>query len=257
MKVAIVTGASSGIGREFARQIDRLGDCDEIWLVARREGRLNELAATFSKARGRVFALDLTTPGGIAPLFETLATEKGQIRWLVNNAGFGYFGAIDKTSLEDNLKMVDLNVRALTEMTQRALPFCGRGTKIVQVASTGGFFSMPYFAIYGATKAYVVSLSEALHAELGDRGITVTAVCPGPVATEFFDVAASQMQQAAAPGFFMATPEAVARKAIADARAGNMHSIYNVLIWAGVGVGSRLPRWLTIGAMKLFWPYKG
>ncbi|MBU6163152.1 MAG: SDR family NAD(P)-dependent oxidoreductase, partial [Myxococcales bacterium] len=176
MNIAIVTGASAGLGEEFARQLNATADLDEIWLIARRSDRLHALAEELTRTRSRVLALDLTSAADLQTFRTTLDTVKPRVRWLVNNAGFGKMGAFDSVATEKNLEMIDLNVRALTELTQRVLPYMPADSQIVQVASSAGFSPMTHFAVYAATKAYVVHFSQALGAELRPRGIRVTAV---------------------------------------------------------------------------------
>jgi short-subunit dehydrogenase len=188
-KIAIITGASSGLGIEFARQIEKKYFLDEVWLIARRAAPMNELADKFQKSKGVVLPLDLTNEGDLATLKKRLSHEQPDLQLLVNNAGYGKIGPFAELGLEEQLQMVDLNVRTLTYLSHIAIPYMLPGAKMIQVASSIGFAPAPYFAVYAATKSYVVSLSEALNFELRDRGIAVTVVCPGPVATEFFSVA--------------------------------------------------------------------
>ncbi len=190
--VAIVTGASSGIGVEVATLLSKESKGPEpleIWLVARREDRLQKSAAAFSKdgAVCRVFALDLIKPESIDVLEEALRAEGATLRWLVNNAGFGFSGTFEEQSAQNARDMIDLNVTALTVACRRFLPFMEKGSRIVNIASSAGFAPLAGFAVYAATKAYVLHLSLALSEELKPRGITVSAVCPGPVDTEFFE----------------------------------------------------------------------
>lgn len=248
MRVAIVTGASAGLGWEFAKQLAPRREVDEIWLVARRADRLAELRDELIGAEGRIFALDLTDPAELAEIFEALEAETPTVTWLVNNAGFGKVGPFDSVSAEMNLRMIDLNVRALTEITQRVLPYCQQGSRILQVASSAGFAPLGNFAVYGATKAYVVNLANALATELKSRGITVTAVCPGPVDTEFQHVAGvgdnigGKLVYARAPD--------VVRKAIADARKGRLNSVYGASIKTFTTMTGVLPRRLVASVAR-------
>ena len=185
--VTLITGASAGLGAEFARQCRAKGQ--ELVLVARRRDRLEALAAELGGAH--VLAADLGEPGAPARLLREVAGLGLEIETLINNAGFGLVGRFAELPADRQLEMVDLNVRALTELCRLALPDMlarGRGF-ILNVASTAAFQAGPYSAVYYATKAYVLSLSEALHEEAKGRGVHVSALCPGPTATEFFDVA--------------------------------------------------------------------
>lgn len=188
MKIALITGASSGMGREFVRELDKSEDFDEIWAVARRLDRLEALSGEV-RARLRPIALDLTT--GLAYLSGLLEKEKPEIAVLVNAAGFGKFKAFTEISLQDQLSMIDLNDKALVSVTYAALPFMTRGSRIYNLGSLSSFQPVPYINVYGATKAFVLSFSRALNVELRPRGIRVMAVCPGWVKTEFFDHAVS------------------------------------------------------------------
>ena len=187
--VTLVTGASAGLGVHFARQCRERGD--ELVLVARRKDRLESLAAELGSAR--VIAADLARPDAPARLLAEVAALGLEVETLINNAGFGAAGAFVDAPAERLLEMIDLNVRSLTELCRLALPpmLERRRGFILNVASTAAFQAGPYSAVYYATKAYVLSLSEALHEEAKGRGVHVSALCPGPTATEFFEVAGS------------------------------------------------------------------
>jgi hypothetical protein len=187
--VTLITGASAGLGAEFARQCRRRGD--ELVLVARRRDRLEALAAELGSAH--VVTADLSRPGAPERLLADVAGLGLRVDTLINNAGFGAAGAFVEAPPERLLDMIDLNVRALTELCRLALPpmLERRGGFILNVASTAAFQAGPYSAVYYATKAFVLSLSEALHQETKGSGVHVSALCPGPTATEFFEVAGS------------------------------------------------------------------
>ncbi|MBA2665361.1 MAG: SDR family NAD(P)-dependent oxidoreductase [Bradymonadaceae bacterium] len=250
MKIAIITGASAGLGWEFARQLDGSDEIDELWLVARRQDKLDELAAELKKTPARTFAIDLTNPEQLRQLFDALEEGKPTISWLINNAGFGKVGAFDSFDVDTNLNMIDLNVRSLTEITQRALPYCAKGSKILQIASSAGWLPLTNFAVYAATKAYVVNFSNALSQELKSRGISVTAVCPGPVRTEFQELATNSGTTMDTPEFMWAeAPEVVAR-AIADGRKGRLNSIYGATTKTFGVLSGLVPRSLAIWASE-------
>lgn len=186
--VTLITGASAGLGAEFARQCARRGEA--LVLVARRRDRLEALKAELGGDVSLV-AADLSLPGAPADLLGKVAARGLEISRLINNAGFGLAGRFDRQPAERQTEMIDLNVRALTELSRAVLPAMlarGRGG-ILNVASTAAFQPGPHMAVYYATKAYVLSFTEALHQELKGTGVKVSALCPGPVATEFFDVA--------------------------------------------------------------------
>lgn len=189
-KIAIVTGASSGLGRELALLLDQESDLDEIVLCARRKNRLEELAKDL-RHRTRVLAGDITEESFYEKLEAYLVgsgeTQK-EITYLVNSAGLGQLGSFQEIGLAGNLAMVDLNIKALTVLCFRCLPFMRKGGKILNIASVAAFLPQANFAVYAASKAYVLSFSRALNQDLKKRGITVTAVCPNPMETEFFDL---------------------------------------------------------------------
>ena len=184
----LITGASAGLGAEFARQCAARGD--EIVLVARRRERLDALARAIGP-QAHVIEADLGEPEGPARVVAEAMRRGLWVRTLINNAGCGLAGAFDALPAERQLEMVDLNVRSLTALCRAAIQLMRRNGigAILNVASTAAFQAGPRMAVYYATKAYVLSLTEALHQELKGSGIAVTALCPGPTATEFFDVA--------------------------------------------------------------------
>jgi len=186
MRIAIITGASSGMGREFTRQITAAESFDELWVIARRKERLEELKKELTQPV-RVVPMDLTKNECLEEYKALLATEKPEVELLVNCSGFGKFGRYDQIPLQDCLDMIDLNCKALVAMTQLTLPYIPNGGRILQVDSLSAFQPVPYLNVYGATKAFVLRYSQSLWAELQDRKIHVMAFCPGWVKTEFFD----------------------------------------------------------------------
>jgi len=191
-RVALVTGASGGIGRALAEQFARAGT--NLVLSARNGAALEALAADWRTRHGilvTVFPADLSRPGAAQALFEAVSAAGIRIDYLVNNAGVGTFGTFAESDLDAQLAMMRLNMEALTVLTHRFLPAIrARRGKILNVASTAAFQPGPYMAVYYATKAYVLLFSEALGAELSGTGVTVTALCPGPTASGFQDQAA-------------------------------------------------------------------
>lgn len=251
MNVAIVTGASSGLGWEYAKQLAPRREVDEVWLVARRRDRLEELATQLVGAEGRVFAIDLTDPDQTHTLFDALDRERPNVAWLVNNAGFGAIGRFEDIDVDTHLTMIDLNIRSLTELTQRVLPYCVPGSRILQVASSAGFAPLGNFAVYAASKAYVLNFANALASELAPKNITVTAVCPGPVDTEFSSVAHMDREDQA-PEFIYAKPGDVVRKSIADARKGKLNSVYGATMKAWATLSGVVPRRLSAWTASLY-----
>jgi len=179
------------MGADFVRQIDGRNEVSEIWLVARRKDRLEALVRELKHATAVVIEADLSAEPGIALIRERLEAEKPSVSLFVNNAGYGKIGGFSGLSRGENLGMVDLNVHALTALTYDVLPYMAEGGSIIQVASLAAFLPIASMAVYAATKSYVLSFSTALAVELEDRKISVTTLCPGPVATEFFEVAAN------------------------------------------------------------------
>ena len=186
MRIAIVTGASSGMGREFVRQLHNYIQPDVIWAIARRQSALEALAAE-TAIPVRPIVLDLGQASAFQTLAAMLEAEKPEVELLVNAAGFGKFGDFDGIPLEDDLNMIDLNCKALVAMTRLCLPYMRRGSHILQLDSLSAFQPVPYITTYGATKAFVLSYTRACNAELKPRGIRMMAMNPAWVKTEFFN----------------------------------------------------------------------
>lgn len=186
MRIAIITGASSGMGRELVLQISKKEQFDQIWVIARREKALLELKDMIGE-HVRPILLDLTQKNSFDEYTELLEQEKPDVAFLANVAGFGKFGRYDQVPLEDGLSMIDLNCKAVVAITQLTLPYMKRGAKILQLASISAFQPVPYLNVYGATKSFVTSYSRALNRELKTEGIRVMSVNPSWVKTEFFD----------------------------------------------------------------------
>lgn len=217
--IIIITGASSGIGQEFALQIDTaFSNIDEIWLIARREDRLMEVARVMEHTT-RLIVMDVTDEYAIDDFEELLEESDVVVRMLINAAGFGLMGSFEDIPLEDQLDMLLVNCEAVTKMTYLCLPYMARGSRIIQMASGAAFLPQQDFAVYAATKSYVLSLSRALNKELAYRGIVVTAVCPGPVNTEFFDIAEQYGSTLAIKKLTMISAE----KCVSDALRASYH----------------------------------
>ena len=186
MKIAVVTGASSGMGREFVMQLSQYVQVDELWVIARRTEALEALRSV-TDIPLRTISLDLCNSESFAVYRKLLEEEKPDIKLLVNAAGFGKFGDFRKIPLEEDLRMIDLNCKALVSMTRISLPYMQRGSHILQLDSLSAFQPVPYITTYGATKSFVLSYSRGIHAELKKDGIRVMAMNPFWVKTEFFD----------------------------------------------------------------------
>ncbi|MDI9497181.1 MAG: SDR family NAD(P)-dependent oxidoreductase [Bacillota bacterium] len=232
-RTALITGASSGVGAEFARQLLASGHADSFWLIARRRERLESLAAELEAAGARscrVLPLDLSQDDDLRRLADLLEQERPTLAWLVNSAGAGRIGHVATLGPDANRAQCRLNVEALVAVTGLCLPHLARGSHIVQLASIAAFLPQPGFATYAATKAFVLSYSRALASELRERQISVTAVCPGPMETEFFRVAGeSSKTTGRIKSLGIETVDHVVRTAIRRARAGRQVSISSLV----------------------------
>lgn len=226
MNIAIITGASSGMGMEFARQIDtQLCKTDEIWLLARRREPMEELARTMG-IKTRPIPIDITEEKELQRFAEVLAISAPKITMLVNCAGTGYHGAFDEQNDEEISAMFRLNVVALTRLTKMCLPYMRKGSKIVQFSSGAAFVPQAQFAVYAASKAYVYSFSKALRKELKRRSISVTTVCPGPVDTPFLERAYGDMSHMSRlKRLAMVSASCVVSQAIEDCKRGRAASV--------------------------------
>ncbi len=222
MKIAVITGASSGMGREFVYALDRDEEFDELWVIARREQRLLELKEK-CRAKIRPIVLDLQTRESFALYRQLLEQEKPEIAVLVNAAGFGLFGAFMDMDMDRQLDIIDLNSRALTAMCYMSVPYMAKGSRIYNMGSMSSWQPVPYINVYGASKAYVLNFSRALGVELKDRGIKVMAVCPGWITTEFFDHAIHDDTISYFNRYY--PPEQVIEKALKDMKKGKNASV--------------------------------
>lgn len=215
MRIAIITGASSGMGRELALQISEKEQFDEIWVIARREEALVKLKEEI-KTTVRPIALDLTKAESFQEYETLLQKENPEVAFLANVAGFGKFGRYDEVSLQDCMDMIDLNCKALVAITQLTLPYMKKGSRILQLDSLSAFQPVPYLNVYGSTKSFVLSYSRALNRELKTSGIRVMSVNPGWVKTEFFEHAEKSSSDAVTYFNVMYEAKDVIRTAIKD-----------------------------------------
>ena len=240
---ALVTGASSGIGEEMVRLLAAAGVPTTV--VARRADRLEALARELDGIE--VLAADLTADDGLARVANRVSDAARPIELLVNNAGFGNsgpFAELDPDRIDDEVR---LNVGALTHLTRAAvdaMEAAGKGW-VLNVSSVASFQSAPHMAVYAATKAYVTSFSEALHAELKPSGITVTALCPGLTRTEFQDVAGAEGLGSRLPSLAWTSVEGVAKTGLSDCAKGKVLSVPGVQYKALTAMSDISPRWLT------------
>lgn len=244
MNIAVVTGASSGMGRVFAIELAKTQPLDEIWVIARREQRLKELQNLVS-VPVRVLPYDLTVQENIEAYAALLAREKPNVAVLVNASGFGRFTLTTNVPLDVSLHMIDLNVKAIVSMCNVTLPYMTRGSRIINLGSLSSFQPVPYINVYGATKAFVLSYSRALNVELQPLGIRVIAVCPGWVKTEFFDHAVVD-EDAVTYYNYMWEPEDVVAKALRDLSKGKDLSILGAPIRMQVLLTKLLPHKLVM-----------
>lgn len=225
-EIALITGASGGIGYQIALLFAQKNI--PLLLVARNEARLRQLKTELEKANGTAVyyvAADLSTSEGVAELLQYVHANQWHITYLVNNAGFGDYGPFVERSMEKYAEMLQLNIISLTELTHhfaRSMVQRGKG-RILNVASTAGLQPDPYFAVYGATKAYVISLTEALHKELEHTGVTTTVLSPGPTQTEF--MARADMAEAKLYAAGVMTAAEVAHIGFRGMMAGKLHVI--------------------------------
>ncbi len=249
----LVTGASSGIGEQIARRLADLGH--NVTLVARREERLQELATELRRAAGvtvGIEACDLSDDAARWALIARLSDADAHVCGVVNNAGFGSYGRFDGLPLDREQQMVRLNVLALHELTGAFLwPMVERGAgAILNVASVVAFQPLPGFATYAATKSFVQTFSESLHAELSGTGVSVTTLSPGPVATEFGAVAGVGAAEDMAPGGMAVSAPDVAAAAVRGMLHGK-RSVVPGVATKGMVIGGRLvPRSLLLPAVK-------
>jgi short-subunit dehydrogenase len=247
-RVAIITGASDGIGAELARLMAKKGH--DLALVARRRERLEALATEIAGA-GRplplVIPLDLAEASAPDALAEGLRAAGAEPAMLINNAGFGLQGQVAELDPGEQLRMVDLNVRALTALTLKFLPdlIAARG-RILNVASVAAFLPGPGMAIYYASKAYVLSFSEALSQELASKGVTVTALCPGPVPTGFQAAAGMTRDLTKAMSFVQTSPQAVAEAAHRGMMSGRRVVMPSFADWMSASAAALTPRSLLL-----------
>lgn len=225
MNIVIITGASSGIGMEFALQMDKaFTNIDEFWLISRNQEKLERVAKKMSHIT-RIFPFDLTNDCELEQLENMIIMKHGIVRVLINSAGFGLIGNVETMDTKRSLGMIRLNCEALTNMTQRLIPYMRKGSRIIQMSSSAAFVPQPGFAIYAASKSYVLSFSKALAAELSAKKIYVTCVCPGPVDTAFFDVAEQVGKTLSIKKIIMLPADRVVKHALRDSYAKRQLSI--------------------------------
>lgn len=224
MRIAVITGASSGMGKVFARQIaKKYKELDEIWVIARNTEALENLKREIPKLC--IFPMDLTDRQALDDFGKLLKREKPCIKILVESAGMGIQRKVEDTAVEQLCQMTELNCTALTAFIGLCLPYCKKGSRILCLSSGAAFVPQPGFAVYAASKAYVLSFARALGAEQKGR-IVVTAVCPGPVDTPFLEKMGGKENMSFYKKPFIADAEAVVEKALKDSEKGREISVY-------------------------------
>ncbi|MBR5578501.1 MAG: SDR family NAD(P)-dependent oxidoreductase [Lachnospiraceae bacterium] len=232
MKIIIVTGASSGIGEEFVRQLDKsFQRIDEIWMIARSKDKMDDIAKEL-ETKTRIFSMDLESKEDLGLLENILTVEKPDICMLVNCAGFGIMGDFSTGNISEQLSMIDLNCKTLTHVTYLCLPYMVRNGRILQVASSAAFSPQANFAVYAATKSYVLSFSRALQEEIRGREIFITSVCPGPVDTPFFERAEKYGHTLRLKKKFSVSPQRVVHDALIAAKKRKSVSVCSLPIKA-------------------------
>ena len=223
MKIAIITGASAGLGLELLKNVSVcFPEIEEYWLIARRKDKLEE-AEKLSDRPCRIIPLDLTLSESYAALEETLAAEKPEISLLINNSGCGYWGNVGDGKLEDQLRMIELNLRGLTAVTHIAIPYMKKGSRIINISSIASFCPNARMTVYSATKSYVSAFTYGIAEELRAKGIRATAVCPGPMDTEFIYLGAIKGNSKTYDRLPFCKPDKVAKGALKAAKKGRMN----------------------------------
>ena len=250
MRIAIVTGASSGMGKIFVKTIiNQMKGLDEVWIIARREKRLTSFGTMYETVAFRPLVMDLQKEEDIERLRQMLKDEKPEIACLVHSAGFGIMGRIDDLPARDQEEMVDVNCKSVVSIANMTLPYMEPGGRMIFMASASAFLPQPGFAVYAASKAFVLSFVRALRAEARDRKLRITAVCPGAVRTEFFDRALVREELPVYKKLVMADPKKVVKKAWRDNGRNVEVSVYGLPIRMTRAAAKLLPHKLLLSFM--------
>lgn len=239
--IALITGATGGLGAAMTRLLAREPEVEEIWAVAREEKKLARLRQEVGE-KLIALPLDLRRRESLEILSARLKVDRPQVRYLVNSAGVAKFCAYDDLDVDQSLAMVELNISALVGLTVMVLPYMPRGSHVLNIASQAAFQPLPYQNIYSSTKAFVRNYTRALHVELKPRGITATAVCPGWMDTALIDIGSIGAKRATTRFVGMVKPEPVAEKALKDARRGRDISVYSFYVKLAHLVAKLLPQ---------------
>ena len=227
--IAIVTGASSGLGKEFVKLLVNDKNIDEIFVLARSKDKLNELKTDYGD-KIKPYSTDLSDINNIKSFGKILEEEKPNIKILVNNAGFAKFCSYDDISIDETLNMINLNVSGVVAMGLVCIPFMNKNSHIINIASQASFQPLPYQNVYSATKSFVKNYSRALNIELKEKGISVTAVCPGWIKTNLFERGCINAKKGTTKFAYMVTPDVIAKKALKDAYKNKDISVYGLYV---------------------------
>ena len=238
--IAIVTGASGGFGKEFVKLLVQDNSVDEIFALSRSEEKLEALKNELGE-KIKPYIIDLSIPEKIKEFGSYLETQNATIKVLINNAGYAKFCSYDDISLEDSLNMIDLNIGGVVAMGLTCIPYMGKGSHILNIASQAGFQPVPFLNIYSATKSFVKNYSQALNVELKDKGISVTAVCPGWMKTNLYERGFVGAKKAPTRFMGMVSPEKVAKKALEDAYSNKDISVYGLHVKLCTLIAKLLP----------------
>ena len=226
---AIVTGASSGLGREFVKLLINDKNLDEIFVLARSQDKLKELRSEYGD-KIKPYSIDLSDINNIKIFGNFLEKEDVNIKILINNAGFAKFCSYDDISIDETLNMINLNISGVVAMGLVCIPFMNKDAHIINIASQASFQPVPYQNVYSATKSFVKNYSRALNVELKEKEIVVTAVCPGWIKTNLFDRGCINAKKGTKKFAYMAKPDIVAKKALKDAYNNKDISVYGLYV---------------------------
>lgn len=243
--IAVITGASSGFGKEFVKLIVNKKDIDEIYALSRNEQKLEELKEEFGE-KIKPYIIDLSIEKNIEVFGEYLKLQNPNIKILVNNAGFAKFCSYNDISIEESLNMINLNIGAVVSMGLTCIPYMEKGSHILNIASQAAYQPVPYQNIYSATKSFVKNYSQALNIELKDEGITVTAVCPGWMKTNLYERGCIGAKKATKRFMCMVSPAKAAKKALQDAYKNRDISIYGLHVKLCTIIAKLLPEKLIM-----------
>lgn len=227
--IAIITGASSGLGKEFVKLLINDKNIDEFFVLARSQDKLKELRNEYGD-KIKPYPIDLSNPNNIKTFGDFLKNEKLNIKILINNAGFAKFCSYNDISIDETLNMINLNISGVVAMGLVCIPFMSKGSHIINIASQASFQPVPYQNVYSATKSFVKNYSRALNVELKEKGIIVTAVCPGWIKTNLFDRGCINAKKGTKKFAYMSMPDIVAKKALKDAYNNKDISVYGLYV---------------------------